>query len=117
MHVVTDGVLSGQLSERNGMMNQFYQAKFKELFIDFTRYLLQHPEFAAHIPKDAQLVLLDCHDPRYSSQVIRFAQQAKETDEVSNRPVVYIEVREMAPIRSRLRKLEVFKSPPEYATA
>jgi hypothetical protein len=109
--------LSGQLSEGNGMMNQFYQAKFKELFIEFTRYLLEHPEFAAHIPKDAQLVLLDCHDPRYSSQVIRFAQQAKETDEVSNRPVVYIEVREMAPIRSRLRKLEVFKSPPEYATA
>jgi hypothetical protein len=98
-------------------MNQFYEAKFKELFIEFTRYVIEHPEFGAHIPKDAQIVLLDRHDPHYSSQAISSAQQAKETDEVSNRPVVYIEVKEMAPIQSRVRKLEVFKSPPAYATA
>ncbi len=54
-------------------------------------------------------------DPTYSLQAIKFAQQAEETDDVSNRPVVYVEVREMAPIQSRLRKVEVLKSPPEYA--
>ena len=98
-------------------MNNFYQAKFKELFIEFTRYVIEHPEFASLIPQDAQVVLLDYQDPRYSLQAIKFAQRAKETDDVSNRPVVYVEVREMAPIQSRLRKVEVLKSPPQYATA
>ncbi len=96
-------------------MQQFYQAKFKELFIEFTRYIIEHPEFAAHIPPEAQVVLLDHKDPTYSLQAIKFAQQAKKTDDVSNRPVIYVEVREMAPIQSRLRKVEVLKSPPEYA--
>ena len=96
-------------------MNQFYQAKFKELFIEFTRYLTEHPEFATHLPKDAQVVLLDSQDPHYSFQAIQFAQRAKKTDEVKNRPIVYIEVKEMAPVHSRLLKMDVLTSPPEYA--
>jgi hypothetical protein len=96
-------------------MNEFYQAKFKELFIEFTRYIIEHPEFAALIPQDAQVVLLDSRDPSYSSQAIKFAQRAKQTDDISDRPFVYIEVREMAPVQSRLRKVELLKSPPEYA--
>lgn len=98
-------------------MNEFYQAKFKELFIEFTRYVIEHPEFAALIPQDAQIVLLDHKDPTYSLQAIKFAQQAKQIDDVSNRPMVYIEVREMAPVQSRLRRVEVLRSPPEYTTA
>lgn len=97
-------------------MNEFYQAKFKELFIEFTRYLIEHPEFATHIPKDAHLVLLDYQDPQYSAEVIKLAQKARDTDELQDRPVVYLEVREMAPIKSRLRKVELLSSPPEYVT-
>ena len=96
-------------------MNEFYQAKFKELFIEFTRYVVEHPEFAALIPQDAQVVLLDYKDPTYSLEAIKFAQQAKQTDDVSNRPVVYIEIREMAPVQSRLQKVELLNSPPGYA--
>jgi hypothetical protein len=96
-------------------MNQFYQMKFKELFIEFTRYLTEHPEFAAQIPKDAQVVLLDSQDPHYSLQAIQSAQRAKETDEIKTRPVVYIEVKEMAPVQSRLLKVNVLTSPPVYA--
>jgi len=96
-------------------MNQFYQMKFKELFIEFTRYLTEHPEFSKHIPQDAQVVLLDRHDPQYSLHAMQCAQQAKKTDDVTDRPVVYIEVREMAPVTSRLRKVKVLKSPPAYA--
>lgn len=97
-------------------MDQFYRAKFNELFMEFTRYLVEHPEFAEHIPEGAQLVLLDQQDPRYSQQAIEFAQRARQTDDVPGRPVVYIEVREMAPIRSRLRRLQVLSSPPAYVT-
>ena len=95
-------------------MDQFYQAKFKELFIEFTRYMVEHPEFAVNIPEDAQVVLLDYQDPRYSLQAIKFAQGAKEIDDLPDRPMIYIEVREMAPVQSRLRKLKVLESPPEY---
>jgi len=96
-------------------MNGFYQAKSRELFIEFTRYLIEHPEFAAHIPKDAHVVLLDRRDPQYSKQALQSAQQAEQLDDMAKRPVVYIEIREMAPIQSRLRRVELLNSPPEYA--
>ena len=63
-------------------MNQFYQAKFKELFIEFSRYVIEHPEFATHIPQEAQVVLLDYQDPDYSLQALKSAQRAKETDDL-----------------------------------
>ncbi len=89
-----------------------YQAKVKELLIEFTRYLVEHPEWGAQIPPDAQVVLLDSHDSMYSQTAIQYAQQAKQTDDVADRPVVYIEVQELAPIQSRVRKLEIHKQPP-----
>ena len=36
-------------------MNTFYQTKFNELFREFTRYLVEHPEFSEHIPDNAKL--------------------------------------------------------------
>lgn len=96
------------------MMTEFYRAKFNELFMEFTRYLVEYPEFAEHIPEGAQIVLLDRQDPHYNQQAIGFAQRARETDDVPERSVVYIEVREMAPVRSRLRKLDILSSPPTY---
>lgn len=95
-------------------MNQFYRLKFEELFIEFTRYLTEHPEFSKHIPQDAQVVLLDRHDSAYSLYAMQTAQQTKKTDDVPDRPVVYIEVREMAPVTSRVRKVKVLKSAPAY---
>lgn len=96
-------------------MTEFYQAKFKELFIEFTRYLTEHPEFAAHIPKDAEVILLDSKDPNYSLETIKNAEINKQSDDHTKRPVVYIEVREKAPVKSRLRKVKILESPPEYA--
>ncbi len=62
-------------------------------------------------------MLLDYQDPPYSVHAIQSAQRAKETDDIPNRPVVYIEVKEMAPVHSRLLKVNVLTSPPVYATA
>jgi len=58
---------------------------------------------------------VDKNDPQYSLQAIQNAQNAKATDDMPDRPVIYIEVREMAQVRSRLRKMKVFTAPPEYA--
>ena len=30
-------------------MNEFYRAKFNELFMEFTRYLITHPDFGEDI--------------------------------------------------------------------
>ena len=79
------------------------RAKFNELFIEFTRYLIEHPEFAECIPEDAQVVLLDRQDPVYSRQAIEFSGRASGTDDVADRPIVYIKVTQMAPVRSRVR--------------
>jgi hypothetical protein len=96
-------------------MSDFYRAKLGELTMEFTRYLIQHPEFAARIPNGAQVVLLDRQDPTYSQQAMACARNAKATDDVPDRPVVYIEIGELAPVRSRLQKVRVLKLAPAYA--
>jgi hypothetical protein len=98
-------------------MNTFYQAKFKELFLEFTRYLVEHPEFAEEIPEGAQVVFLDRNDPGFNCQSIRFSRRARDTDDEPERPVVYVDVGELAPIRSRLQNPKVMASPPAYVTA
>ncbi|MBM4465658.1 MAG: hypothetical protein FJ014_08935 [Chloroflexi bacterium] len=98
-------------------MNAFYRAKFNDLFMEFTRYLIEHPEFAERIPEGAQVVLLDRRDPLYSQQAIEFAKRARETDDVPDRPVVYMEVTEIAPVRSRLQGVRILDMPPAYITA
>jgi hypothetical protein len=98
-------------------MNEFYRAKLNELFSEFTRYLVEHPEFAERIPEGAHVVLLDQQDPEYSQQAIEFSKKAQETDDKTDRPVVYIEITEMAPIRSRLQGVRVLDLPPTYAAA
>lgn len=95
-------------------MNTFYQAKLNELMTEFTRYLIENPDFGEQIPQGAQVVLLDRRDPSYSQQAIQYAAQSKTKDDDPKRPVVYIEVTEMRPIRSRVQKLQILERPPVY---
>jgi hypothetical protein len=96
-------------------MSEFYRAKLAELAMEFTRYLIQHPEFGERIPDGAQIVLLDRQDPAYSQQAMAHARNAGATDDVPDRPIVYIEIGELAPVRSRLQKVRVLKLAPAYA--
>jgi hypothetical protein len=84
-------------------MNEFYRAKFNELFMEFTRYLIIHPDFGENIPKGAEVILLDRRDPGYTRFMVEKA--PKEN-------VVFIDVGELAPIRSRLRKPKIISRPP-----
>ncbi|MDO8753993.1 MAG: hypothetical protein Q7J80_08885 [Anaerolineales bacterium] len=47
-------------------MKEFYRAKHSDLFMEFTRYLITHPDFGENIPKGAELILLDRNDPGYT---------------------------------------------------
>ncbi len=84
-------------------MNEFYRAKFNELFSEFTRYLITHPDFGEDIPKGAEVILLDRADPGYSRYVLEKAPKDG---------VVFIDVGKLAPIRSRLRKPKIISRPP-----
>jgi hypothetical protein len=100
---------------RDEPTSEFYRAKLSELTMEFTRYLIQHPEFAERIPSGAKVVLLDRQDPAYSQQAMTYVQNARATDDIPDRPVVYVEIGELAPVRSRLQKVRVLKLAPAYA--
>ncbi len=84
-------------------MNEFYRAKFNELFMEFTRYLITHPEFGESIPKGTEVILLDRQDPGYTNYMLKRAPK---------KDVVFIDVGKLAPIRSRLRKPKIIARPP-----
>ena len=84
-------------------MIEFYRAKFNELFTEFTRYLITHPDFGEDIPKGAEVLLLDRQDPGYTDYILKKAPKQN---------VVSIDVGKLAPIRSRLRKPKIISLPP-----
>ena len=93
-------------------MNEFYRAKFNELFMEFTRFLITHPDFGENIPIGAEVILLDRNDPGYTRFML---EKAPKEDE--NQSIVFIDVGELAPIRSRLRRPKIISRPPAVVSA
>lgn len=81
-------------------MNSMYQFKHNDLFIEFTRYLTVHPKFSDDIPEGAEVVLLDTRDTGYTRFMLKSAPK-------KIRNLVFVDVGELAPIRSRLRKPKI----------
>ena len=88
-------------------MNEFYRAKFNDLLMEFTRYLITHPDFGEDIPKGAEVILLDRNDSGYTNYMLK---KAPKQD------TVFIDVGKLAPIRSRLRKPKIISRPPVVIT-
>lgn len=88
-------------------MNEFYRAKFDEMFLEFTRYLITHPDFGENIPQGAEVILLDRRDSGYTKFILETAPK-----ESSGEQVVFIDIGELAPIRSRLRRPRIVSRPP-----
>jgi len=84
-------------------MNEFYRAKFNELFLEFNRYIYMHPDFTEKFPQGAEVVLLDNHDAGYNRFVLEAAPKDKE--------IVFIDVGELAPPSSRLKHPKVVARP------
>jgi hypothetical protein len=80
----------------------------KELFeknlvltTEFSRYVLEHPEVAKRIPKDAIVVILPEYDEELAEQNLKMAKARRE----KNQPMVLVRVKGLAPARkSRLVK-------------
>jgi hypothetical protein len=84
-------------------MNEFYRAKFNELFLEFNRYILTNPEFTEKFPQGAEIVLLDSRDAGYNNFMLKNAPRSKE--------VIFIDVGELAPVHSRLKHPKVVARP------
>lgn len=74
------------------------------LTTEFSRYVLEHPEVAKHIPKDSIVVILPEYDQELAEENLKIARARREKDQ----PMVLVRVKRLAPVRkSRLVKPKV----------
>ena len=71
------------------------------LTVEFNRYVIEHPEFAKRIPKDAIVVILPEYDKKLAEENLKIAKAQRE----KNQPIVLVRIKRLAPVRkSRLVK-------------
>ena len=73
------------------------------LVTEFDRYVVEHPEFAVNIPRDAQIVLQVEGDEEYNDWSMQLAERQREPSQ----SVVYVKVKGLKPAKSRLLKPKV----------
>ncbi len=83
-------------------MNLF-ERKNTELIKEFNRYIREHPEFADSIPDDAVVVMQLEGDEKFNAWNRRLAESRAQ----EGRPIVYIKIKGLAPLRSRIKSLEL----------
>jgi hypothetical protein len=98
-------------------MNTMYQLHFEELLAEFDQYVLENPDFAQRIPHNAQVVFVDEQDPDFSRWSVQTFGRPSSSDDIPNRPLIYVEIGELVPRRSRLKSPRLITSIPSYAFA
>ena len=84
-------------------MIEILERKHAILVTEFDRYVVEHPEFAAEIPRNAQIVLQVEGDTEYNEWSEELAERQREPGQ----RVVYVKVKGLKPAKSRLLKPEV----------
>jgi len=93
-------------------MSELFRIKYDELLTEFNRYVVTHPRFLANIPDEALIVLIDPHDSEFNRYNLERLLSFRHNDDRPDRPVVYVDIGEMAPLRSRLVKPRLLSRPP-----
>lgn len=84
-------------------MIDILERKHAILVTEFGRYVVEHPEFAVNIPRNAQIVLQVEGDEQYNEWSMQLAERQREPGQ----RVVYVKVKGLKPARSRLLRPEV----------
>jgi len=84
-------------------VTELLERKHVILVTEFDRYVVEHPEFAAKIPPNAQVILQVEGDEEYNEWSRRLAEKQREPDQ----PVVYVKIKGLKPPKSRLLEPEV----------
>ncbi|MBI5676466.1 MAG: hypothetical protein HZC48_11680 [Nitrospirae bacterium] len=74
------------------------EKKHAILVAEFDRYIIEHPEFAKKIPRNAQIVLQVDEDDEYNAWSRRIAEKQREKEQ----KVVYVRIKGLKPAYSRL---------------
>ncbi|MFH1701940.1 MAG: DUF5647 family protein [Nitrospirota bacterium] len=84
-------------------MIDILEKKHGILVTEFDRYVIEHPEFAEKIPQNAQIVLQVEGDEEYNEWSKQLADRQREPGQ----PLVYVKVKGLMPVKSRLIEPEV----------
>jgi hypothetical protein len=84
-------------------MIDILEKKHAILVTEFDRYVVDHPEFAAKIPRNAQIVLQVEGQEEYNAWSRQIAARQRERDQ----SVVFVKVKGLKPAKSRLIKPEI----------
>ena len=98
-------------------MNELFAVKYDDLLTEFNHYVMEHPDFLTDIPDEAVVVLLDRSDPEFCRYNLARAQAYQQNDDRPERPVAYVDVGDLAPVRSRLLHPHVLPRVPETLAA
>ncbi|MGD2089561.1 MAG: hypothetical protein PVH61_25525 [Candidatus Aminicenantes bacterium] len=79
------------------------ERKHAILVTEFDRYVVEHPEFAVKIPRNAQIVLQVEGEEEYNAWSRQIAARQRERDQ----SVVFVKVKGLKPAKSRLIKPEI----------
>jgi hypothetical protein len=80
-----------------------YERKNSELIKEFNRYVREHPGFANSIPRNALVVMQLTGDRKFNE----WSRKLAKIHASENQPIVYIQIRKLRPLRSRIEKLEL----------
>ena len=80
-----------------------YERKNSDLIKEFNRYVREHPEFADDILKEAVVVMQLAGDAKFNQWSRKLAKDHAREDQ----PIVYVHIRKLKPLRSRIEKLEL----------
>jgi len=94
-------------------MNELFVIKYDMLLTEFNNYVMTHPEFVANVPDEALIVLVDPNDPEFSYYNLERVQAYRRNDDKPDRPVVYVDIGKLVPVRSRLIKPQVLSRLPD----
>lgn len=98
-------------------MNELFAIKYDELLTELNRYVIEHPEFLEKLPDHALMVLVDRSDPEFSRYNLVRVSEYQKNDDHPDRPVLYIDVGELAPLHSRLINPQIVPEFPDLVAA
>jgi len=80
-----------------------YEKRNSILGMEFDRYIRENPKFADNIPSNAQVILLLEGDEDFNEWSNRIGKEQVE----KGKPIAYISIKKMAPVRSRIKEIEL----------
>ncbi len=89
----------------------YLEKKNSILVTEFDRYVMEHQDLAVMIPKNAQIVLQVEGDAEYNQWSKRLAEEQRE----DGYPIVYVRIKGLKPIHSRLVEPVVCQSASKWS--